>query len=241
MGEVYVHGVVRASEFPEPAPPARTVTHGDLAALVTDVGSDQELATSVLRTHWRVLEAAGADGTVIPVRFGTAMSGDRAVVEDFLVPRREVLETALSEMAGKVQLTVKGFYDEDALMRGVVERSPAIAKLRERVRGIPEAAAYYERIRLGELVAAEVEEERRRDAARVIDRLAPCAVATSREGNGSIDSAVNAAFLVERDRIDDFSRTVGVLGEELSGRIKLRYVGPLPPYSFTQEQEPTWA
>ena len=49
----------------------------------------------------------------------------------------------------------------------------------------------------------------------------------------TIDGAVNTAFLVERERIDDFSRAVGELGRELEGRVRLRYVGPLPPYSFT--------
>jgi hypothetical protein len=56
-----------------------------------------------------------------------------------------------------------------------------------------------------------------------------------REAPASADAAVNAAFLVERERIDEFSRAVTELGHELAGRVKLRYVGPLPPYSFTGE------
>ena len=63
----------------------------------------------------------------------------------------------LAALDGKVQLSVKGAYDEAALLRAVVEGSPAVARLRERVRGLSEAAGRNERIRLGELVAAEVE------------------------------------------------------------------------------------
>jgi hypothetical protein len=33
--------------------------------------------------------------------------------------------------------------------------------------------------------------------------------------------------------MDEFSQAVSALGRDLDGRIKLRYVGPLPPYSFT--------
>jgi Gas vesicle synthesis protein GvpL/GvpF len=239
MSEVYVHGVLAAAEPLGETGAARRIAHRDLAALVTDVSSPK--ATEALRTHWRVLEAAGATATVLPVRFGTAMADERAVVDGFLAPGYDGLAGALAELAGKVQLTVKGFYDEEALMRGVIEGSPAIARLQARVKAMPEAASYYERIRLGEMVAGEVGRARERDSARVLDRLAPLAVSVSQEGAGSVDTAVNVAFLVERARVDEFSEAVAALGKELRGRMRLRYVGPLPPYSFAGEEAGTWA
>jgi hypothetical protein len=239
MSEVHVHGVVPAAERTEIASaPVRRVTHRDVAALVSDVAEDQLMASRVVRLHWRVLEEAGASATVLPVRFGTVMAGDDAVVDDFLAPRHDDLVAGLAELAGKVQLTVKGFFDEEALMRGVVEHSPAVARLRALVRGVPEAASYYQRIELGELVAAEVERARDADTTLVLDRLAPLAVAVSREPPATIDAAVSAAFLVERERVDEFSRAVGELGKELAGRVRLRYVGPLPPYSFAGDDAP---
>ena len=138
-------------------------------------------------------------------------------------------------MAGKVQLTVKGFYEQDALMTGVVERSPAIARLREQVRGLPEAAGYYKRIELGQLVAAEVERERERDAHGILERLRPLALAARLEPPSTTDSAVHAAFLVDGERVEEFSGAVAALGRELAGRIRLRFLGPLPPYSFSGE------
>jgi hypothetical protein len=138
-----------------------------------------------------------------------------------------------------VQLTVKAAYEEEALMRGVVEASPAIARLRERVRGVPEAAAYYDRIQLGQLVAAEVERARERDTAVVLGRLQPLAVAARREPPSTPDMAVNAALLVDRGRVDDVARAVAELGRELAGRITLRCIGPMPPYSFAAEEAAT--
>jgi hypothetical protein len=239
MTEVYVHGVLSAAEPAGEDCAARRIAHRELAALVTDVSEPR--ATDALRTHWRVLEAAGTTATVLPVRFGTAMADEQAVVDGFLAPRYDGLSSALSQLAGKVQLTVKGFYDEESLLRGVVASSPAIAKLQARVKAMPEAASYYERIRLGELVAAEVGRARERDSAHVREALAPLAVETSEEAPGSVETAVNLAFLVERSRIDEFSQAVARLGEELAGRMSLRYVGPLPPYSFTTEDAGTWA
>jgi hypothetical protein len=236
MSDVHVHGVVPAAEQTEIASvEVRRVTHGDVAALVSDVEPEGLAASRVLRRHWHVLEEAGATTTVLPVRFGTVMAGDRAVADEFLAPRHDELAAGLAELAGKVQLTVKGFFDEESLMRGVVARSPAVARLRERVRGLPEAAAYYDRIQLGQLVAAEVERARERDTALVLERLEPLAIAAMREPPATPDAAVNAAFLVERDRVDEFSAAVGELGRELAGRVRLRYVGPLPAYSFADD------
>ena len=58
---------------------------------------------------------------VLPVRFGTAMADDRAVVEELLAPAHDELVARLAELAGKVQITVKGNFDEERLLRGVVD------------------------------------------------------------------------------------------------------------------------
>jgi hypothetical protein len=246
---VYVYGVVAASEDVEVTAPGvgrqqgtvRTVAHEGVAALVTDVPRDPVVAARELRAHWRVLEEAASRTTVLPVRFGTVLDGNRAVRDDFLAPNRERLGALLEELAGKVQLSVKAFYEEQRLLREVVDGSPAVARLRARVSTLPKAAGYYERIRLGELVAAEVERRRERDSALVLERLAPLAVATRSEPPATQDAAVNAAFLVNRSHVDEFSRAVGGLTAEVAERMRIRYVGPLPPYSFAEDGSRAWA
>ena len=239
MAEVHVFGVVRASDG---APPeARTIAHRYIAAIVTDAEHRPIAASKLLREHSRLLGATAEQTTVVPVRFGTVMENEQAVIDEFLAPSHDSLRQRLEALDGKVQLTVKGFYDEAALLREVIDASPAIAKLRERTRALPEAAGYYDRIRLGELVSAEVDQARERDTTNVLARLEPLAVAASREPPSTHDSAVHAAFLVERDRVDEFGRAVAQLGEELSGRMTLRSIGPLPAYSFAGDDSPTGA
>jgi Gas vesicle synthesis protein GvpL/GvpF len=239
MSDVHVHGVVAASA-PVAVASVRRIEHDGLAALVSEIEPGAPTAAGALRSHWRVLEEVAARATVLPVRFGTVLPAGE-VVDAFLAPRHDQLAAALAELDGKVQLTVKGFYDEEALMRRVVAESPAIADTRRRLQGVPEAATHFQRIELGRMVAAEVEDARRRDSAYVLERLAPLAVATSPEPPATAVDAVNAAFLVERARVDAFSRAVQEVDDELAGRIRLRYVGPLPPYSFSGEEEPAWA
>jgi hypothetical protein len=241
MSEVYVHGATAASARAAiEGAGARSVVAAELAAVVTDAAGETR-AADLMRRHWRVLEAIAATDVVVPVQFGTAMADDDAVAAEFLAPRHDDLVAQLGALEGKVQLTVKGTYDEAVLLQSVVDGSPAVASLRAQVRGMSEAAGHFKRIQLGELVAAEVEQVRRRDATWVHEQLDPLAVASSRETATGLQGAVNAAFLVERQRVPEFGRAVDAMAEQLEGRIELRLLGPLPPYSFVDQGAPAWA
>jgi hypothetical protein len=237
---VYVYGVLSGSDQAgisvagvEEAK-VRTIEHAGLAALVSTLEVDELAAAREVRAHWRVLEEASKSATVLPVRFGTVMDGDAAVRERLLEPNAARLTELLGELAGRVQLNVKGDYDEERLLREVVRESPPVAALRERVQGLSESAGYYDRIRLGELVAAEVARRREQDTALALTRLEPLSAATSAEQPQSPNAAFNLAFLVESSGVDAFSEAVGRLRAELGDRVALRYVGPLPPYSFAE-------
>jgi hypothetical protein len=243
-GALYVYGVVRAGETLEPAVAGvgdeageiQLLAHGDVAAVVSEVEGGPLAAARDLRAHWRVLEAIAETATVVPVRFGTVVANRNALVDEFLAPRSERLLELLNEVSGKVQLNLKGFYDEERLLREVVTASPAVARMRERVQAVPAAAGYYDRIRLGELVSGEVERRREQDSALVLHRLEPLAVAARSEAAATADMAVNAVFLVDRTGVEDFSKEVAKLAEELGERMQLRYLGPMPPYSFADAE-----
>jgi hypothetical protein len=238
--KVYVYGVLSSSDQAGisvggvKAAEVRNVEHAGLAALVSTLEADALAAAREVRAHWRVLEEASKSATVLPVRFGTVMEGDGAVRERLLEPNAGRLTELLSELAGRLQLNVKGDYDEERLLRDVVAASPAVAALRERVRKLSETAGYYDRIRMGELVAAEVARRQEQDGALAVARLEPLAVIARAEPASSPNAAFNLAFLVDRGGVDAFSEAVGRLREELAERVVLRYVGPLPPYSFAE-------
>jgi hypothetical protein len=237
---VYVYGVLRSADLDAlsvtgvAGSPVRAVERDELAALVSDLEGGALAAAREVRAHWRVLEEASGSATVLPVRFGTVMESEDGVRDRLLAPNAERLTGLLGELAGRVQLSVKGDYDEQRLLRKVVRGAPAIGAMQRRLRTLPEEAGYYDRIRLGEAVAAEVGRQREEDTGLALDRLAPLAVASRAEALGSPDAAFNLAFLVESNRVDDFSAGVRALAGEFGERLHIRYVGPLPPYSFAE-------
>lgn len=242
MSARYVYGIVKAGDqLPADEAglheePVRLVADEGLAALTSEVPEDfVEAGREELLAHQRVLENTVRRGSVVlPMRFGVVMPDDEGVREELLAPYREELRAQLEEMAGKVEINVKGIHDEQSVLSEIVRENGEIAELREGIRGKPQEATYYERIRLGELVAQAFDDKRAEMAPALIDALSPYAVAVQVGEPVHERMALNASFLVERDRLDAFDLAVDEIGEREAGRLRLKYTGPLPPHSFVE-------
>jgi len=120
------------------------------------------------------------------------------------------------------------------LLRDVLREHPQIASLRSSVAGRHPDASYYDRIRLGELVAAAVERHRRLDAQAIVDALGEHAQAVEVSTPNHERVAVQASFLVERTRLNAFNAVVDEVADGYGGTMRFKYTGPLPPHSFVQ-------
>jgi hypothetical protein len=235
----YVYGVVSAENAPAISAPAiggehpvRAVTSGGLTAIVSNVASDFVRATREdLQRHMAVLEEAAAAATVVPLRFGTVMPGDDLVRAELLDARAEEIRGMLRRLDGRIELSLNGTYQEQVLGE-VIDEDREAAALRARVRGRDEAATYYERIRLGELVAGAMAAKREHDAERVLAELRPLADDVHLGELTHERSVLSAAFLVRRDRLEDFDRAAEQVAKQHRDRIRFRYAGPLPPFDF---------
>lgn len=240
MTAQYVYGVtLAASAVPDDltgidGAPVALVPHGRCCAVVSDLTADRPLGTrDDLLAHESVLAAlAQANTPVLPFRFGAAMSGPDEVAGELLSDNEEHLLADLERLAGRVELVVKGRYDNGSAYREVLGEDPQIREIRERIQGLPEDATYNERIHLGELVANAMAAKQAADGERLVAALSPYAEAVAKRAPGREDEAANVAFLVENDRRAEFERAVEALGEQWAGRVRLRLLGPLAPYDF---------
>lgn len=244
MTAVYVYGLVGAdAPLPEgltglgPSGKVETIVHGDVAALVSDVPADRPLGTrDDLLAHEAVVDTVAAGTAVLPMRF-PAVVEEQGVVEELLVPHHDRFVAALGELEGRVQYTLKGRYEQDVVLREVLQEHPEIAELQAEIRDLPEDATYHQRLRLGELVVGALEERRDAEEAQLVQQLEPYAVAVVTHHPGQADDLVNTAFLVERERAQEFEDAVEQQGERLHGRARLRLLGPLAPYDFVAGDE----
>jgi hypothetical protein len=240
-GALYIYGVVPAKGAADlkiagiEDRPVEAIAHGEVAALTSAVAEDfVEAGRQDLLTHSRVLEEVMQRSAVLPMRFGVVMPDEQTIKDRLLDPYAEELEAQLRELEGKVEVSIRGIYDEPTILREALAENRELAKLRDSIQGKPEEATYYERIRLGEMVAQTLEEKRAVAGPEVIDRLAAHAVDV-RVGDPIHERmAVNGSFLVERKRLPEFDQAVEEIGAEQAGRIRIKYTGPLPPHSFVQ-------
>jgi Gas vesicle synthesis protein GvpL/GvpF len=245
---VWVYGVVPAGaaleelERREGLPDVWVVEAGDLGAIVGNApnGDAKETRNQAL-AHARVLEAAVVDAPVVPFRFGIIVSGDQEVGSDLLDAYHDNLAPLLERLEDRLQMTLKVYYLEDAVLREIVDSEPEIAQLREAMREGPEEATRDVRARLGELVSTAVEQRRERDSADILERLKPVSVAAVVEGLEKEFMVLHAPFLVERDRRQEFEETLEEVAQERQERMSFRLLGPMPAYNFIDVEEPAWA
>jgi hypothetical protein len=188
-----------------------------------------------------VLEAAVVDAPVVPMRFGVMVpGGDEAVGSDLLEAHHDNFAKLLDKLKDRVQLTLKAYYDEQQVLREIVESQPEIAQLREQTRHASGAATRDAQVRLGELISNSLQQLRDRDSAQILEQLKPLAVAVSIEGLEKEFMILNAPFLVDRDRTDEFEDAAEKLAEENRERIQFTLLGPMPAYNFV-DPEQQWA
>jgi Gas vesicle synthesis protein GvpL/GvpF len=239
---LYVYGVIPAADAADwpgatgiggSSADVRVIQHGELAALVSALPPDHTPGRREdLETHRRVLSAATEHGTTVPMRFGMVMDDENVVRNRLLDRHGAELHELLHTLDGREQMTIRAFYAEDALLRAVMADDPEVASRSKALEGVPEIESRDERIALGERVAKAVEERRARDQEALLDALRPMAADVRVEPSGSERVALNAQLLVEHERRPALDETVRQLGAALAGYVALRYIGPLPPYSF---------
>jgi hypothetical protein len=215
---------------------AHTVCHKGLAAVVSDSPVKQyETTRKNTIAHEKVLERVMREFDLLPVRFGTVTNSTSPLedIKKLLSARFEEFDRLLKDMEGRVELGLKAFWrDEKAVFEEVVAENADIRKLRKSLLGKPPEAIRLEGIRLGEMVKEALDRKRSKEAAGILLPLRLIAQRV-RENDTLVDRAiVNAAFLVDRRREQDFDQAIRRLDEEWGNRAAFKYVGPVPPYNF---------
>lgn len=211
------------------------IRYGPLAALTSPVETERiRPSRANLSAHQQVVGSAHRAGPALPVRFGTVMPGEAAVVGELLEPGRRQFEDMLAHFEGKDGYRVKCRYLADVALREVVEGSRAIQRLRAKVAAAGSAAGQGDQVRLGELVFAGLERLRYRDSENVRGALAPHILAWEPLEDGADEVAVHGAVLVERTAAPGLEEALERLADTESGRMAVELIGPLPLWDFTQ-------
>jgi hypothetical protein len=168
-----------------------------------------------LWAHERIIEDLMDRSTVLPMRFGS-MVPDEASLLKILGERRGEFERLIGRIRGRVELSVRAQVIAD---HPVPAQSAALADA-----GGPGTAYLLER--------REIQERADDAVARIHEPLARLARESARKTGGLRPGAFKGAYLVDRDRVEEFRARVGQLTDEIEGA-RIVCTGPWPPYSFS--------
>jgi gas vesicle protein GvpL/GvpF len=223
--------------------PLRTLTHDGVGCYVSsvptvDFGDDalrvhlEDLAwlERTARQHDRVVQACAQLTTVAPLRLATIFADDQSVLRRLDALRASALDV-LAELDGREEWGLKMY----AAAPGA-DADPADA-------GEASGTAYLRRRQSEHSRRAEAAEHATRDAESVFSSLADLAVRTLRHRpqdqrltGDPRPMVLNAAFLVDRARVDAFRAAVAALAAQRPPD-SVVLTGPWPAYSFASLDE----
>jgi hypothetical protein len=238
---VYLYCVLRADEPPaftskgigERGGEVSTVQVRDLVAVLSaSPVIEYEQSRRNLLAHTRVLEEAMQHGTILPVRFGVVAPGAAVVRDQLLDQRYAELDAQLRSLDGLMEVGLKAFWYEGAIFDEILNTHEDIRQLRDSLVGKSADATYYERIRLGQMIEAAMQQRRETDAAQILDRLRPLAREVRSNKTITDRMVVNAAFLIERTLRGAFEEAVDQLDRTMGERMLFKFLTEAPPYNF---------
>jgi len=214
-----------------------TISYKDLTAVVssTPVTSydrfDQSLVASELKTHQLILESIMHDHTVIPISFGIIAKSENNV--------KQLLETAyvdfkdmLQEIDNKIELNVQVICYEAGILNEIVSKSDTVKRLRQELLSASVENTDRQKLEVGKAVASALDELKGEYTNDILNTLKEIAVNSCPGKLGDVNMIVNESFLVARSLEAAFDRKIDQLAEKYEGRLKFKYIGPMPPYSF---------
>jgi hypothetical protein len=235
----YIYGVIeeaRPRQFSFPGigeAEVYTVNHENLAAVVSDTEFEEIDPTQRnVRAHTVVQDEVLREYTLLPMGFGM-VANDWDDVRSLLEKNYHGLVREVKRLSGKIEVGLKVFWDQEAMMKELEGRSKELSRMKERMK----AASSPEQVqslmmqggKLAERVAVSWKTKYAQPAYEHLRELASDARVNNPVG---VKNILNASFLIDRSRENEFQDEVYKLDSEYKGRVNFKYVGPLPPYSF---------
>ncbi len=208
-----------------------TIGYQCLSAVISNTPLEKyTISKENMSVHTKVIEKVMKDYTVLPMRF-CVVADSAEEVRSLLRKRYIELKGLLKDLDGKIELGVKGFYEEmKPIFAEIVKENKKVKILRDKI--AKSSNTYREKIRLGELVANALKEKKKKEAEEIIAPLKKISYDFRNNETTGDEMLINTAFLIDRAREKEFDNQMNELDDRHGKRIRFKYVGPTPPYNF---------
>ncbi len=227
------------------------IAHEELGTVVSavplsDYGEDalQERLSDATWTavramrHEKVVEHFARRASVVPLRFGTIYL-ERASVLQMLSERGSELLAIIKRLRGREEWGLNVYYLREKLLEKITTLSPVLREMGESAKSATPGQSYLIRKKIDAMREAEARKEIKRVAAKIGQELSNQCEDMRRlrvlkdEAGEHGELAAKFAFLVGRDRFEEFRSAAERLAEEyVAPGFRLELTGSWPPYNF---------
>ena len=244
MTAVYIYGIIRNSGptsfgrlgLPTGREEVEVVLQDGIAAVVSNFSGPhpKELPRhellNQLALHQRVLERVMEEHFVLPVKFGTVLD-NRAEVLKVLRCGAPQLEQAINRFDGTVQFEAAATWELGPVFADIAN-DEEIASLREAVGRMPQNESLSLLHTIGILVKESLDKRRNAVRGELTSLLGEYVKDRAPNALMGDEMVLNEAFLVRKSAQEEFLVRLHSADARFQGKLTLRCIGPLPPYSF---------
>ena len=224
--------------------PVYSIVVDDVAVVVHRCDSlydsdDFDAVSRWLLAHQRVIDAAGERyGTPLPFQFDTILTGDDAMVRDWLSGHLDEIRDALHSFADTWEYRIHLSWDEETLTELVREEDPELRASSAEETDQTAGTTYLKE----KQYEHQLRDARRRRQERVATELHDLVSAHAREVEPASRPAIQGttdqsptpftgiSILVHDDQIDHIGNQLDTLAEYPG--LEVMFTGPWPPYTF---------
>ena len=196
------------------------------------------------REHVEVITTLMDRNTAIPFKFGTIFNAEDSL-RKFITDYSDSLFENFRHIEGREEWSVKIYCDRKSLSEQIDELSEETAALEKQIMASSPGKAFLLKRKKNELVENEMDRICKSYGQNYYDEFKKLSVSTNlnnllpKEFTGSEDTMIlNAAFLVNKTKVNDFRNTVDILRkEDGNSGFCIETTGPWPPFSFIYIKE----
>lgn len=237
---IYLYGLLAAGAAAGDSPPGVT---GPVEETVLPQGrllhgyhdGDEILPRRrLMLAHARVLEAAAARGTVLPMRFGM-LAEDLGAVAELMSGQSARIAAELERLSGTVEYGLRVTFDRQAALSALLAEQPALLSERDalrRRRALPQDCAAF-----GRRIAEALDRRRGLAQKRLLAAIRPAIVDHVLRAPEDDVQVLAADILLRSETAGDAAGAVLEAARSCGfsdGEPHVRLVGPQPAYSFTR-------
>lgn len=181
-------------------------------------------------THERIIQHLLEYYNLVPCSFGNVFKSKDDILL-FMSKTSKYINENLEKVRGKIEVGLRIFWKKQTFSNEIETRE--IKSFRDALSRKSDQENYYSKIDLGKMVETQVNMRREYYIDNIFNPLAKHAREAKTNDTVNPMMVLNAAFLISKDKEQEFDNQVGTMMKKYSDTLEFSYSGPWPPYNFT--------